>query len=101
MEESRGHVLDADQLRAFVASARKRAIDVWVVEGGPHAAMPTRQQQFTRRVQLMQQNNEAIESKEREKNAVTKILKRKRLDSLLARLLVVPAEAGPNLLEWI
>ena len=65
MDESKGHVLDTDQLRAFVAAARKRAIDVWAVEGDPHATLPRGQQQFTRRAQILQQYNEVSDKTSR------------------------------------
>ena len=57
MDESKGEILHAEELRAFITEAEDRAIAVWVVEGDPHATLPGGQAQFVTRAKILHQYN--------------------------------------------
>ena len=58
MDESKGSVLHTRELGKFIAMAGKHAIDVWAVEGDPHATLPDGQTQFANRAKILQQYNQ-------------------------------------------
>lgn len=57
MDEPKAEILDAKELQAFITEAKHRAIDVWAVEGDPHATLPGGQEQFVRRAKILQHYN--------------------------------------------
>ena len=57
MDEPKAEILHAKELQAFITEAKHRAIDVWAVEGDPHATLPGGQEQFVRRAKILQHYN--------------------------------------------
>lgn len=65
LNEKADKIIHQNKLKKFITNASSHNIDVWAVEGDPHATLPSGQKQFVRRAKLLSQYNEEVSSSAR------------------------------------